>query len=162
LLPLPTGAKNLQRLRRLYRYDVYRRYYESSPATEPYLARIQALMATNPRWFDEELAKLTAELSTATHYVYGSRDQRYLLDAIPALLAEADDAVSVPGQSADVETKAPDAASTTAPEAKPLVTAPRAEAKLPQIVVKPEPETKLAVAAKAEPEPLPEAAAGRK
>jgi hypothetical protein len=93
LLPLPTEAKNLARLRRLYRYDVYRRYYENAPGTGPYLARIQAYMASEPRWLDDRLAKLTAELEQATHYVYGSRDKRYLLDAIPALLAEADDPI---------------------------------------------------------------------
>ena len=91
LLPLPTAAKNLQRLKRLYRYDVYRRYYENAPGTEAYIARIQAILAENPRWFDDEVAKLGAELAKAKHYVYGSRDKRYLLDAIPALLAEADD-----------------------------------------------------------------------
>jgi len=94
LLPLPTGAKNLQRLRRLYRYDVFRRYYPNAPGTQAYLERIQATTSSNPRWFDDELAKLAEELSKAPHYVYGSRDKRYLLDAIPPLLAEADEAVS--------------------------------------------------------------------
>jgi hypothetical protein len=87
----------------LYRYDVYRRYYENAVGTEAYLARIKDLMAGNPRWFDDELAKLSAELAQTTHYVYGSRDQRYLLDAIPALLAEADEALSTPGSGVEIE-----------------------------------------------------------
>jgi hypothetical protein len=91
LLPLPTAAKNLQRLKRLYRYDVYRRYYENAPGTETYLGRVQELLTINPKWFDDEVAKLAAQLAQTKHYVYGSRDQRYLLDAIPALLAETDE-----------------------------------------------------------------------
>lgn len=91
LLPLPTGAKNLPRLRRLFRYDAYRRYYGNVPGAEEYMARIQALLARSPRWFDEEVARLAERLAASPHYVYGSRDKRYELDAIPALLAEAED-----------------------------------------------------------------------
>ncbi|MBI5506831.1 MAG: hypothetical protein HY899_18755 [Deltaproteobacteria bacterium] len=88
LLPLPTGARNLHRLKRLFRYDVYRRYYENPPGAEDYLSRIQAVLAANPRWLEEELARLGDELDKTSHYVYGSRDKRYELDAIPALPAE--------------------------------------------------------------------------
>ena len=91
LLPLPTGAKNLQRLKRLFRYDTYRRYYADVPGTQEYTERIHALIAQNPRWFDEEVAKLAVRLEQTPHVVYGSRDKRYELDAIPALLAEAED-----------------------------------------------------------------------
>jgi len=91
LLPLPTGAKNLSRLRRLFRYDTYRRYYTDVPGTREYTERVQALIAQNPRWFDEEVAKLAVKLEESAHFVYGSRDKRYELDAIPALLADADD-----------------------------------------------------------------------
>src|SRR5262245_47982228 len=91
LLPLPTGAKNLQRLKRLFRYDIYQRYYAGAPGTEAYLARIRAELATNPRWYDEELARIGADLAQSQHYVYGSRDRRFAVDAMPALLAEADE-----------------------------------------------------------------------
>src|SRR4029450_7697927 len=37
LLPLPTGANALKRLKPLFRYDVYRRHYGPSLATDAYL-----------------------------------------------------------------------------------------------------------------------------
>jgi hypothetical protein len=91
LLPLPTGAKNLQRLKRLFRYDIYQRYYPDAPGTEAYLQRLRGQLAANPRWFDEELARIGAELEQMQHYVYGSRDRRFAVDAMPALAAEADE-----------------------------------------------------------------------
>jgi hypothetical protein len=91
LLPLPTGAKNLQRLKRLFRYDIYQRYYPSAAGTEAYLERIRAQLAANPRWYDEELARIAADLEKSQHYVYGSRDRRFAVDAMPALLAESDE-----------------------------------------------------------------------
>lgn len=90
LLPLPTCGRNLHRLRRLFRYDIFRRYYPGLSGTESYLSSIQPLVAANPRWFEEELARLRRELEATAHYVYGSRDSRYELDAIPALAAEDD------------------------------------------------------------------------
>lgn len=95
LLPLPTGATNLHRLKRLFRYDTYRRYYPDAPGTQAYLERIRPLLAANPRWFDEQVAGLAAELAKTAHYVYGSRDKRYEVDAIPALPAETDDAATL-------------------------------------------------------------------
>jgi hypothetical protein len=91
LLPLPTNARNLHRLRRLFRHDIYRRCYPNALGTEAYLERLAPLLAANPRWFDEEVAKLAAELAKTQHYVYASRDKRYEFDAIPSLPAEADD-----------------------------------------------------------------------
>jgi hypothetical protein len=89
LLPLPTGATNLQRLKRLFRYDIYQRYYVGAPGTEDYQQRVRALLAANPRWFDEELARIGGELEQTARYVYGSRDQRFAADAIPALPVDA-------------------------------------------------------------------------
>ena len=96
LLPLPTGAKSLHRLRKLFRYDVYQRHYPSSPGTELYREAIRAKLAANPRWFENELARLALELEEHPHYVYGSRDRRFLVDAMPALLAEIDDLAPAP------------------------------------------------------------------
>jgi hypothetical protein len=76
LLPLPNGAGNLGRLKPLFRYDIYRRYYADTPGTEAYLERIRPLIAANPRWFDDEVAALAAELSKTPHYVYSSRDKQ--------------------------------------------------------------------------------------
>ena len=75
LLPLPTGANNLSRLRPLFRYDIYRRFYADTPGTEVYLERIKPLIAANPRWFDEEVAGLATVLQKTPHYVYSSRDK---------------------------------------------------------------------------------------
>ncbi|MGH7787054.1 MAG: hypothetical protein ACRERC_09330, partial [Candidatus Binatia bacterium] len=92
LLPLPTGATNLQRLKRLFRYDIFQRFYPDAPGTADYRARLRAQVTANPRWFDQEVARIGAELALMPHYVYGSRDRRFAVDAMPALLAEADDA----------------------------------------------------------------------
>lgn len=100
LLPLPTGPRNLQRLRRLFRYDIYRRYYTDAPGTEAYLERLRPLLAADPRWFEQQVAALAEELARTPHYVYGSRDRRYAVDAIPALAAEVDDALQADGASA--------------------------------------------------------------
>ena len=97
LLPLPTGPRNLHRLKRLFRYDTYRRYYPDAPGTAAYLERIRPLLAADPRWFDTQVAGLAEDLARTPHYVYGSRDKRYEVDAIPALLAEVDDALQGDG-----------------------------------------------------------------
>ena len=96
LLPLPTGGKNLHRLKKLFRYDVYQRHYGNPPGSEQYRDEMRARLAANPRWFEDEIARLAAELEKNPHYVYGSRDRRFLVDAMPALLAEIDDAPSAP------------------------------------------------------------------
>jgi hypothetical protein len=100
LLPLPNGPRNLHRLKRLFRYDTYRRYYPNAPGTEAYLERIRPLLAADPRWFDTQVAELAEQLARTPHYVYGSRDKRYEVEAIPALAAEVDDALQADGASA--------------------------------------------------------------
>lgn len=74
LLPLPTGPNNLQRLKRLFRYDNLRRYYPQADAGD-YLEQIKARLAQNPKWFEEEVAGLGVELAKTPHYVYSSRDK---------------------------------------------------------------------------------------
>ena len=91
LLPLPTGAKNLGRLKKLFRYDIYRRYYAEVPGLDVYTSSIHPLVTRNPRWFDEEVAKLAERLEASPHYVYGSRDMRYELETIPGLPIDADE-----------------------------------------------------------------------
>lgn len=91
LLPLPTGAKNLPRLKRLFRYDIYQRYYPNAAGTEAYVASMRERLRAAPRWFDDEIVRIAAELARAPHYVYGSRDQRFLVDAMPALPVDADE-----------------------------------------------------------------------
>lgn len=84
LLPLPTGPKDLQRLKRVFRYDVYQRYYPRDPHTQSYLeSEIRERIAENPRWLDGELARLARRLETRVPYVYGSRDKDFAWEGTP-------------------------------------------------------------------------------
>jgi hypothetical protein len=78
LLPLPTGPNDLKRLKPLFRYDVYRRYYGPGPATDAYLSSgIGDKIAKNPAWLDEQLAAIAAELAKTPRWVYASRDKGF-------------------------------------------------------------------------------------
>jgi hypothetical protein len=78
LLPLPTGANDLKRLKPLFRYDVYRRHYGASLATDAYLrSGIAETIAANPHWLDERLAAIAAELGKTSRWVYASRDKSF-------------------------------------------------------------------------------------
>jgi hypothetical protein len=78
LLPLPTGAKDLKRLKPLFRYDVYRRHYGPGPVTDAYLqGPVAQKVAANPHWLDEELARIAEELSKTRRFVYASRDKGF-------------------------------------------------------------------------------------
>jgi hypothetical protein len=78
LLPLPSGAHDLKRLKPLFRYDVYRRHYGPSLATDAYLSSgIADTIAANPHWLDERLAEISAELAKTPRWVYASRDKSY-------------------------------------------------------------------------------------
>jgi hypothetical protein len=85
LLPLPTGPKNLKRLRKLFRYRVYTRYYPNLPATLEYLASgIRERLATHPTLLDDALAGITAELESRPAYVYANRNQDFTWEGFPA------------------------------------------------------------------------------
>lgn len=89
LLPMPTGANDLKRLKPLFRYDVYRRHYEASLATDAYLqSGIAETIAKNPHWLDEKLAAIGAELSKTSRWVYASRDKSFDPEAPPAETGE--------------------------------------------------------------------------
>jgi hypothetical protein len=76
LLPLPTGAHDLKRLKPLFRYDVYRRYYGAGTGTDEYMASPTAQTAAkNPGWFDEQIAAISTELAKTQRFVYASRDK---------------------------------------------------------------------------------------
>jgi hypothetical protein len=74
LLPMPTGAHDLRRLRALFRYDVFRRHYGRGPGTATYLDEAAERVAA-PNYLDDELAKLAVELGKTARGVYLSRDQ---------------------------------------------------------------------------------------
>ena len=85
LLPLPTGAHDLKRLRPLFRYDVYRRHYGSGAATDAVLnGPVAQAVAANPHWLDEQLAQISAELAKTKRFVYSSRDKGFDPEAPPA------------------------------------------------------------------------------
>jgi len=83
LLPLPTGARDLRRLKPLFRYDVYRRHYGSGPATDAVLnGPVAQAVAANPHWLDEQLAAISAELAKTSRFVYASRDKGFDPEAL--------------------------------------------------------------------------------
>jgi len=85
LLPLPTGAHDLKRLRPLFRYDAYRRHYGASLATDAYFrSGIAETVAANPHWLDEKLVEIAAELAKTPRRVYASRDKGFDPEAPPA------------------------------------------------------------------------------
>jgi hypothetical protein len=75
LLPMPTGAQDLRRLRALFRYDVFRRHYGRGPGTQEYLDEAAPRVTAVPNYLDDELAKLAAEIGKASRGVYLSRDK---------------------------------------------------------------------------------------
>ncbi len=78
LLPLPSGSRDLHRLKRLFRYNVYLRCYGGAVETRPYLeSGIRETLRANPAWLDEQLARIAAELDQRPHYVYANRDRGY-------------------------------------------------------------------------------------
>lgn len=83
LLPLPTGARDLGRMKRVFRHDIYQRYYAGDPATTAYLETTRARLAENPRWFEDELGRIARTLETRIPYVYGSRDKDFAWEGTP-------------------------------------------------------------------------------
>ena len=85
LLPLPTGPKNLKRLRKLFRYRVFSKYYPNLPATHDYLASgIRDVLAANPRYVDDALDSIAKELEARPAFVYANRNQEFTWEGLPA------------------------------------------------------------------------------
>ncbi len=78
LLPLPTDARNLSRLKKLFRYNVYRLYYRSaSPMVKAWLdGGIKRQLAENPRYLDDAIAAIASELDARAKRVTPQRDRR--------------------------------------------------------------------------------------
>lgn len=84
LVRLPTGAHNLARLRRLFRYDIYTRYYADAPATHQYLeSGIREKLEDNPRYVADAIERIRAELSARPTWVYGNRSQAFTWSGQP-------------------------------------------------------------------------------
>lgn len=77
LLPLPSGPRDLQRIRPLFRYNVFQRYYRgATPAVDEYLqGPVRELMKASPHYLDDELRRLAKHLETRPRYVYASREK---------------------------------------------------------------------------------------
>ena len=84
LLPLPTGVKDLGRLKRLFRYDVFRRYYPDAPETRRYLeSGVREQVASNPKYLEDELTKIAAEIQARPAFVYENRDKGFTWEGLP-------------------------------------------------------------------------------
>jgi len=82
LLPLPTGAHDLRRLKPIFRYDVYRRHYGPGSTTDAVLqGEVAAAIAANPHWYDEQIARIAEDLAKTSRWVYASRDTVFEPDA---------------------------------------------------------------------------------
>lgn len=78
LLPLPSGSKDLNRIRHLFRYSVFQKYYKgTSPAVDEYLEGPMREHMRDPTYLDSELKKLAQYLDGRPRYVYASRDKNY-------------------------------------------------------------------------------------
>lgn len=85
LLPLPTGRKNLNRLKKLFRYRVFTKYYPNVPATHEYLASgIRDQLAASPAYLDHALAAIAAELESRPAFVYANRNLDFTWEGLPA------------------------------------------------------------------------------
>jgi hypothetical protein len=84
LLPLPTGAKNINRLRRLFRHRIFTRHYPNVPHTQDYLnSGIREVLAENPRYLDEALGEIARELESRPAYVYANRNVDFTWEGLP-------------------------------------------------------------------------------
>jgi hypothetical protein len=85
LLPLPSGPKEIARLKRVFRHTIYEKYYQnSSPVVREYLeGPIGEALKKNPHYVDDELAKLARELEARPQYVYASRDKQRTWEDLP-------------------------------------------------------------------------------
>ena len=76
LLPLPTGSKDLGRLKRLFRYNAYSKYYDhTSPAVREVLEGPIREHVKDPKWLEGQLAQIAKELDSRPRHVYASREK---------------------------------------------------------------------------------------
>ncbi len=84
LLPLPSGSRDIHRLKRIFRYTVYQRYYPNSPETREYLTGpIRKAILANPRYLEDELAKIARALDARPAFVYGNRERGFTWEGTP-------------------------------------------------------------------------------
>lgn len=77
LLPMPTGAHDLRRLRPLWRYRVYKLFYPEDDEAIDYLAKMRPIIGNNRRWLSERLDEIATTLEGRPPYVYQNRDRGF-------------------------------------------------------------------------------------
>lgn len=83
LLPLPSGSKDLNRIRPLFRYSVFQKYYKNTtPAVDEYLDGPAREHMRDPAYLDTELKKLAIHLDSRPRYVYASRDKQHTWEGV--------------------------------------------------------------------------------
>lgn len=77
LYPLPTGPRNIDRLRPIYRWSVYKNHYPLTlPVVRDYLSGpMRAKVARNPRFLRDQLEQIRRALIGRPPWVYTSRDR---------------------------------------------------------------------------------------
>jgi hypothetical protein len=84
LLPLPTSVKDIGRLKRFFRWHIYRRYYPEDQTTRAYLeSGIGDKIAQNPAFLDEEIARIAGELAARPAHVYANRETGFTWEGLP-------------------------------------------------------------------------------
>jgi hypothetical protein len=84
LLPLPTGPRDLSRLKPLWRYHAFARYYPDDAFARAYLeSGIRETLVKEPRWLDGELRRIAGELEARPAFVYGNRDKDLTWEGLP-------------------------------------------------------------------------------
>lgn len=77
LLPLPTGPRDLHRLKAIFRKTAYERFYDHSPETTAYLERVKRSIAEDPQYLEHAIAEIAKELEARRSYVYAKRDRGF-------------------------------------------------------------------------------------
>jgi hypothetical protein len=83
LLPLPTGPKDLGRLKRLFRWKVFSQYYDraSIPEVAEYLSGpMKVAMQGSTHYVDEQIAAIGRELEQRPHWVFPNRERDWAWD----------------------------------------------------------------------------------
>jgi hypothetical protein len=82
LLPLPTGPKDLARLKRLFRFKVYERYYDRNnwEVQEVLQGPLKATLQKNPGWLEEQITAIGRDLEKRPHFVFPNRERDWAWD----------------------------------------------------------------------------------
>lgn len=78
LLPLPTGPRDLHRLKPLFRYTAYQKHYGLANDTEAYLnGPVKQRLKEDPHYLEHALADIAHELEKRSSQVYAKRDRGF-------------------------------------------------------------------------------------